>query len=140
MARVLVIGGGIAGSAAALALRKAGQRAVVHEAHPDSAEDVGAFLTLASNGLRALAQIDASDAVTSLGFPLTSMRVVDATGTAGRPSRALRPRRVHRVRRGRRTGLPARPRRRRPALTHGRTRPARPGGPDLAPRTPGEWA
>ncbi|MDQ0962129.1 2-polyprenyl-6-methoxyphenol hydroxylase-like FAD-dependent oxidoreductase [Streptomyces sp. B4I13] len=80
MARVLVIGGGIAGAAAALALRKAGQRAVVHEAHPDSAEDVGAFLTLASNGLRALAQIDASDAVTSLGFPLTSMRVVDATG------------------------------------------------------------
>ncbi|WP_069767817.1 FAD-dependent oxidoreductase [Streptomyces sp. LUP30] len=80
MARVLVVGGGIAGTAAALALRKAGQEVAVYEAHPDSAEDIGAFLTLASNGLRALAQIDASDAATSIGFPLTSMRVVDATG------------------------------------------------------------
>ncbi|MEU3616624.1 FAD-dependent oxidoreductase [Streptomyces sp. NPDC006872] len=80
MARVLIIGGGIAGTAAALALSKAGQEVAVFEAHPDTAEDIGAFLTLASNGLRALAQIDATDAVTSIGFPLTSMRVVDATG------------------------------------------------------------
>ncbi|MFG2571550.1 FAD-dependent oxidoreductase [Streptomyces sp. NPDC048481] len=80
MARVLVVGGGIAGTAAALALRKAGQEVAVYEAHPDSAEDIGAFLTLAGNGLRALAQIDAVEAVTSVGFPLTSMRVVDATG------------------------------------------------------------
>ncbi|MER6789607.1 FAD-dependent oxidoreductase [Streptomyces sp. NPDC000658] len=80
MARVLVVGGGIAGTAAALALRKAGQEVAVYEAHPDCAEDLGAFLTLAGNGLRALAQIDASEAVTAVGFPLTSMRVVDATG------------------------------------------------------------
>ncbi|MET8076833.1 NAD(P)/FAD-dependent oxidoreductase [Streptomyces sp. NPDC005303] len=81
MARVLVIGGGIAGTAAALALHKAGFEAVVHEAHPDSAEDIGAFLTLASNGMRALAQLDASAAVTAIGFPLTSLRVMDGTGT-----------------------------------------------------------
>ncbi|RPF38930.1 NAD(P)/FAD-dependent oxidoreductase [Streptomyces sp. TLI_185] len=80
MAHVLVIGGGIAGTAAALALRKAGFEVTVHEAHPGSAEDLGAFLTLASNGMRALAQIDASAAVTALGFPLTSMRVLDDTG------------------------------------------------------------
>ncbi|WP_329216908.1 FAD-dependent monooxygenase [Streptomyces sp. NBC_01485] len=80
MARFLVIGGGIAGTAAALALHKAGLEVAVYEAHPDSAEDIGAFLTLASNGLRALAQLDATPAVTALGFPLTSMRVVDATG------------------------------------------------------------
>ncbi|MFF4802884.1 FAD-dependent oxidoreductase [Streptomyces sp. NPDC001351] len=80
MARVLVIGGGIAGTAAALALRKAGFEVTVHEAHPGSAEDLGAFLTLASNGMRALAQIDASAAVTELGFPLTSMRVLDDAG------------------------------------------------------------
>ncbi|WP_405865083.1 MULTISPECIES: FAD-dependent oxidoreductase [unclassified Streptomyces] len=80
MARVLVIGGGIAGTATALALRKAGFDVSVYEAHPDSAEDLGAFLTLASNGMRALAQIDASPAVTALGFPLTSMRVLDDTG------------------------------------------------------------
>ncbi|MDH6437721.1 2-polyprenyl-6-methoxyphenol hydroxylase-like FAD-dependent oxidoreductase [Streptomyces sp. SAI-144] len=81
VARVLVIGGGIAGTAAALALHKAGFEAEVHEAHPDSAEDIGAFLTLASNGMRALAQLDASAVVTAVGFPLTSLRVMDDTGT-----------------------------------------------------------
>ncbi len=81
VARVLVIGGGIAGTATALALHKAGFETVVHEAHPDSAEDIGAFLTLASNGMRALAQLDASAAVTAIGFPLTSLRVLDDTGT-----------------------------------------------------------
>lgn len=80
MVRVLVIGGGIAGTATALALHKAGFGVEVHEAHPDSAEDLGAFLTLASNGMRALAQLDASAAVTAAGFPLTSMRVLDGTG------------------------------------------------------------
>ncbi|MGW1750366.1 FAD-dependent oxidoreductase [Streptomyces sp. NPDC002092] len=80
MAHVLVIGGGTAGTAAALALRKAGFEVTVHEAHPGSAEDLGAFLTLASNGMRALAQLDASAAVTALGFPLTSMRVLDDSG------------------------------------------------------------
>ena len=78
--RVLVVGGGIAGAAAALALHKAGFDVAVYEAHPDSAEDIGAFLTLASNGMRALAEIDASAAVTAIGFPLTSMRVLDDTG------------------------------------------------------------
>jgi 2-polyprenyl-6-methoxyphenol hydroxylase-like FAD-dependent oxidoreductase len=81
VARVLVIGGGIAGTATALALHKAGFETVVHEAHPDSAEDIGAFLTLASNGMRALAQLDASAAVTAIGFPLTSLRVLDDSGT-----------------------------------------------------------
>ncbi|MGW3290190.1 FAD-dependent oxidoreductase [Streptomyces sp. NPDC001002] len=80
MARVLVIGGGIAGTTTALALRKAGLHVVVYEAHPDSAEDIGAFLTLASNGMRALAQLDASAAVGAAGFPLTSMRVLDDSG------------------------------------------------------------
>ncbi|MDQ1041010.1 2-polyprenyl-6-methoxyphenol hydroxylase-like FAD-dependent oxidoreductase [Streptomyces sp. V3I8] len=78
--RVLVIGGGIAGTAAALALHGAGADVTVYEAHPDSAEDIGAFLTLASNGMRALARLDASAAVTALGFPLRSMRVLDDTG------------------------------------------------------------
>ncbi|WP_411151677.1 FAD-dependent oxidoreductase [Streptomyces sp. A30] len=81
MTRILVIGGGVAGTTTALALHKAGFDVSVYEAHPDSAEDIGAFLTLASNGMRALAQIDASAAVTATGFPLTSMRVLDGTGT-----------------------------------------------------------
>ncbi|MER0477481.1 NAD(P)/FAD-dependent oxidoreductase [Streptomyces sp. Edi2] len=80
MTRILVIGGGIAGTATALALHKAGFDVAVHEAHPDTAEDIGAFLTLASNGMRALAQLDATDAVTALGFPLRSMHVLDGQG------------------------------------------------------------
>ncbi|MFD8611840.1 FAD-dependent oxidoreductase [Streptomyces sp. NPDC059631] len=80
MARVLVIGGGIAGTATALALDKAGHDVAVYEAHPDAAEDIGAFLTLAGNGMRALAQFGAAAPVTALGFPLTSMRVLDASG------------------------------------------------------------
>ncbi|MGW3209826.1 FAD-dependent oxidoreductase [Streptomyces sp. NPDC001135] len=79
--RVLVIGGGIAGTAAALGLHKAGHDVTVYEAHPDTAEDIGAFLTLASNGMRALAQLDATDAVTAVGFPLTSLRLLDSQGT-----------------------------------------------------------
>ncbi|MFG2026542.1 FAD-dependent oxidoreductase [Streptomyces sp. NPDC048825] len=80
MTRILVIGGGIAGTTTALALHKAGFDVSVYEAHPDSAEDIGAFLALASNGMRALAQIDASAAVTAAGFPLTSMRLLDGAG------------------------------------------------------------
>lgn len=87
MARIIVVGGGTAGTAAGLALHKAGFEVTVHEAHPTAAEDIGAFLTLASNGIRALAQIDASDAVAAAGFPLATLRVLDGTGaeSANRP-------------------------------------------------------
>ncbi|MFF8726897.1 FAD-dependent oxidoreductase [Streptomyces sp. NPDC015171] len=79
--KVLVIGGGIAGTATALGLHKAGFDVSVFEAHPDTAEDIGAFLTLASDGMRALAQLGAIDAVTPVGFPLTSLRLLDSEGT-----------------------------------------------------------
>lgn len=50
----LVIGGGIAGPVAALALQKAGIDAVIYEAYPSRAYDAGGGLTLAPNGLDAL--------------------------------------------------------------------------------------
>ena len=81
MSRILIIGGGIAGTAAALALRKAGREATVFEAHPQTANDIGAFLTLAGNGMRALMQFDAAEAVAEAGFRLTGMQVIDASGT-----------------------------------------------------------
>ena len=59
MPGVLIIGGGIAGTAAALALGKTAIDATIYEAHPLSSQDRGAFLMLASNGMRALRQIDA---------------------------------------------------------------------------------
>jgi 2-polyprenyl-6-methoxyphenol hydroxylase-like FAD-dependent oxidoreductase len=78
--RILIIGGGIAGTSAALAAHKAGIEATVFEAHPDSGADIGAFLTLASNGMIALAQLDAAEAVAATGFPLTTMRITSNTG------------------------------------------------------------
>jgi 2-polyprenyl-6-methoxyphenol hydroxylase-like FAD-dependent oxidoreductase len=56
---VVVAGGGIAGCAVALAVHRAGHRAVVLEAHPHRAADAGAFLTLASGGVRALDELGA---------------------------------------------------------------------------------
>jgi 2-polyprenyl-6-methoxyphenol hydroxylase-like FAD-dependent oxidoreductase len=80
--RILVIGGGVGGLSAALALHKAGAEVTVYEAHPASGDDIGAFLTLATNGMIALAQVDAARPVADAGFPLTSMRVTGADGAA----------------------------------------------------------
>jgi len=63
MGRVLIIGGGVAGPTAALALRKAGLEPAVYEAYPVGGEDVGAFLTIMNNGMDALAAIDAAEEV-----------------------------------------------------------------------------
>lgn len=52
--RALIIGGGIAGTVAALALQRAGIEPVLFEAHEHGADNAGAFLTLAVNGLEAL--------------------------------------------------------------------------------------
>jgi 2-polyprenyl-6-methoxyphenol hydroxylase-like FAD-dependent oxidoreductase len=80
MTRVMIIGAGVGGSATALALHKAGFEVAVYEAHPETGEDIGAFLTLASNGMQALAQIDAAAPVAGVGFGLTSIRVLSEEG------------------------------------------------------------
>ncbi len=60
--KALIVGGGIAGPAAAMALRRAGIEAVVYEAYAGGADAAGAFLTFASNGMDALRAIDAHPA------------------------------------------------------------------------------
>lgn len=50
----LIIGGGIAGTVAAVALQRAGLGPTVFESHGAAADGVGAFLTVAVNGLAAL--------------------------------------------------------------------------------------
>lgn len=79
-ARVLIIGGGIAGTAAAMALQKAGVESVVYEAHPTAAEGIGAFLTLATNGVDALRTLGAEQPVTAAGFPTTATVLWSGTG------------------------------------------------------------
>ncbi|GAA3016630.1 FAD-dependent monooxygenase [Streptosporangium longisporum] len=66
----LVIGGGIAGPAAGMALRKAGITATVYEAHPSTADGVGGSLAIAPNGLSALRAIDAESAVRAIARPM----------------------------------------------------------------------
>jgi len=76
----LVIGGGIAGPIAAMALRQAGIQATVYEAHPRGAEGIGVFLTVASNGIDALRTIDADEPVLAAGFPTPGILLRSATG------------------------------------------------------------
>lgn len=56
--KTLIIGGGIAGPVAAMALQRAGIEAVVHEAYDAPSDYTGLFLNTASNGLDALKTID----------------------------------------------------------------------------------
>ena len=76
----LIIGGGIAGPAAAMALQKAGLDPVVYEAHPTGADGVGVFLTLASNGIDALRVLDADKAAVAAGFPTPRITLSSGTG------------------------------------------------------------
>jgi len=80
MRTAVVIGGGVAGPVAAMALRLAGLDAVVYEAYPDTADDVGAFLTLQVNGVDALRAVGVGDAVAGLGFRTPSMRFRSGSG------------------------------------------------------------
>jgi len=76
----LVIGGGIAGPVAAMALQKAGIDAVVYEAYPYRADDAGGGLTLAPNGLDALDVIGVGDLVRPAGMPMTGIVMQDWKG------------------------------------------------------------
>lgn len=77
----LVIGGGIAGPATALALARAGIRATIYEAHPGAADHVGAMLSLAPNGLAALRIIGADGPVRAVGHPVPRVVMADGAGT-----------------------------------------------------------
>lgn len=70
---VIVIGGGVAGPVAAMALRKAGMEATIYEAHSGATSGIGGTLAIAPNGLAALDVIGAGDAVRAIALPLTSM-------------------------------------------------------------------
>lgn len=75
-----VIGGGIAGAAAALALDKAGITPVVYEAYPGTADGVGVFLTVATNGIDALRVLGADEPVCARGFATPAITLRSGTG------------------------------------------------------------
>ncbi|MGQ4390053.1 FAD-dependent oxidoreductase [Streptomyces sp. SAS_270] len=76
----LVIGGGIAGPVAAMALRKAGIEAAVYEAYDSTADGVGGGMSIAPNGLNALDAIGAGHLVRAIGTPVTAMGLRSWTG------------------------------------------------------------
>ena len=90
----LVIGGGIAGPATAMALQKAGIDPVVYEAHPTGADGIGVFLTLGSNGVDALRVLGADKPAVAAGFPTPGITLRSGTGKhlgvsrTGTPERA----------------------------------------------------
>jgi 2-polyprenyl-6-methoxyphenol hydroxylase-like FAD-dependent oxidoreductase len=80
MDRVLIVGGGVAGTATALALHQAGIASVVYEAHASGGDDAGAFLTVMANGMAALDRIDAGRAVLGASYPAAAVEIFDAGG------------------------------------------------------------
>ncbi|MDX3690213.1 NAD(P)/FAD-dependent oxidoreductase [Streptomyces europaeiscabiei] len=76
----LVIGGGIAGPVAAMALRQAGIEAAVHEAYDHTADGAGGGMTIAPNGQNALDAIGAGDLVRAIGIPVTALGLRSWTG------------------------------------------------------------
>jgi FAD-dependent urate hydroxylase len=80
MTTALVIGGGIAGPVAAMALRQAGIDATVFEAHDSTADGIGGGLSIAPNGINALATIGADGVVECIGVPMKAMVLQSWTG------------------------------------------------------------
>lgn len=78
--RVLIAGAGVAGAAAAIALRRTGAEVDVYEAHPDPGGDVGSFVSLAANGLRGLDALGCLDAVRRAGVEVERLHAFSADG------------------------------------------------------------
>lgn len=76
----IVVGGGVAGPVAALALRKAGIEAVVYEAYEPGRGTVGGPLSVASNGQAALDLVGAADLLGEIATPTPRMIIQSYTG------------------------------------------------------------
>jgi 2-polyprenyl-6-methoxyphenol hydroxylase-like FAD-dependent oxidoreductase len=63
---IIIIGGGIAGPALALLLKKAGITSTVYEAH-SRLEDVGGGFTIAPNGMNVLEEVGVADSIAGSG-------------------------------------------------------------------------
>lgn len=80
MTTALVIGGGVAGPVAAMALQQAGIGATIYEAQSGPADDVGLFFTFQVNGIDALRAVGAGELVDGLGFATRTMRFRSGSG------------------------------------------------------------
>jgi len=80
MTKALIIGGGIAGPVTAMAVQKAGIESVVYEAYGHDADGVGAFLTLAVNGMDGLRTLDLGQVLADRGHPTPRMAMLNHAG------------------------------------------------------------
>jgi 2-polyprenyl-6-methoxyphenol hydroxylase-like FAD-dependent oxidoreductase len=78
--QVLIAGGGVAGSVAAMALQQAGIRATIFESHPRTDAEIGSYFTVSPNGLDALDAIGALHLVTHEGLSTRRNVLWDAEG------------------------------------------------------------
>ncbi|GGO28923.1 FAD-dependent oxidoreductase [Micromonospora parathelypteridis] len=78
--RAIVVGGGIAGATAALALRHIGIDVTIYEAYEEPAGDIGSFVSLASNGLRSLDTLGCLAQVQDTGVDIPRQRMWSAGG------------------------------------------------------------
>jgi 2-polyprenyl-6-methoxyphenol hydroxylase-like FAD-dependent oxidoreductase len=78
--KAIVIGGGVAGPVAAIALRRVGWDVTVYEAYADPAGDVGSYVSLGANGLRALEAVGARAAVVAAGTEIPLLRLWSGRG------------------------------------------------------------
>lgn len=78
--RVLVVGGGTAGSVATLAMRRHGVEVVLAE-RQTTWTTVGHGITLQGNALRALQEVGVADEVVAAGYPWAHVRFRSADGT-----------------------------------------------------------
>jgi FAD-dependent urate hydroxylase len=81
MTIALIAGGGIAGTVAAIALHRAGHTPVIYEAYRKDADERGAFLTVAVNGLVALRALDLDPpTLLAAGYPTPTLRLGNGAG------------------------------------------------------------
>src|SRR5262245_50623934 len=78
--KVIVVGGGVAGAASAIALRRIGADVTVYEAWTDPAGEVGSFLSLAGNGLRGLDALGCLEPVQRAGIDVPHQRMWSSSG------------------------------------------------------------
>ncbi|MER8037130.1 FAD-dependent oxidoreductase [Streptomyces hydrogenans] len=88
--RVLVVGGGAAGNAATILLRRAGIDVDLVEAKDDWNATAGSGITLQGNALRVLRELGVWEEVKAAGFPFGSVGITAPDGTVLHVQRDLR--------------------------------------------------
>jgi 2-polyprenyl-6-methoxyphenol hydroxylase-like FAD-dependent oxidoreductase len=77
---VLIIGGGVAGPALALFLKRAGIESVIFEAGSEADNQAGSFLNVASNGMRVLATLGLDTLVAAQGIACPRLMMWNGQG------------------------------------------------------------